>query len=76
MRLYVVYRDHEATFSNLLSKDNAVATHERYLPIVATAFFKRRKWIKSRINGRNIYILRYGLNLLSHTSLEVGRLKF
>ena len=40
--LRVVYRDYNATFSELLSKDKSVTIHQRNLQLLATEIFKTK----------------------------------
>ena len=54
--LRVVYRDYNATFSELLSKDKSVTIHQRNLQLLATEIFKTKNELNPKIIGRNIHI--------------------
>ena len=41
--LRVVYKDYNATFSELLSRDKSVTTHQRNLKLLASEIFKTKK---------------------------------
>ena len=47
--LRVVYRDYNATFSELLSKDKSVTIHQRNLQLLATEIFKTKNELNPKI---------------------------
>ena len=47
--LRVVYRDYNATFSKLLSKDKSVTIHQRNLQLFATEIFKTKNELNPKI---------------------------
>ena len=72
--LRVVYRDYNATFSELLSKDKSVTIHQRNLQLLATEILKT-KWIKSK-NYEEIFTFKnVDYDLRNNTSLKIGNLK-
>ena len=47
--LRVVYRDYNATFSELLSMDKSVTIHQRNLQLLATEIFKTKNELNPKI---------------------------
>ena len=47
--LRVVYRDYNATFSQLLSKDKSATIHQRNLQLLATEIFKTKNELNPKI---------------------------
>ena len=47
--LRVVYRDYNAIFSELLSKDKSVTIHQRNLQLLATEIFKTKNELNPKI---------------------------
>ena len=73
--LRVVYRDYNATFSELLSKDKSVTIHQRNLQLLATEIFKTKNELNPKIMEEIFTSKNADYNLRSNTSLKVGNLK-
>ena len=87
--LRVVYRDYNATFSKLFSKDKSVTTHQGNLQLLATETFKTKNELNPKImeeiftfenvdyNLRNNHVLKivyYGTETLSNLSAKIWNL--
>ena len=73
--LSVVYRDYNATFSKLLSKDKSVAIHQRNLQLLATEIFKTRHQLNPKIMEEILTFKNGDYSLQNNTSLKLGNLK-
>ena len=73
--LSVVYRDYNATFSKLLSKDKSVAIHQRNLQLLATEIFKTRHQLNPKIMEEILTFKNVDYSLQNNTSLKLGNLK-
>ena len=67
--LRVVYRDYNATFSELLSKDKSVTIHQRNLQLLATEIFNP-KIMEEIFTFKNV-----DYDLRNNTSLKIANLK-
>ena len=70
--LRVVYRDYNATFSELLSKDKSVTIHQRNLQLLATEIFKTKNELNPEIMGEIFTFKNVDYNLRNNTSLKVS----
>ena len=73
--LRVVYRDYNATFSELLSKDKSVTIHQRNLQLLATEIFKTKNELNPKIMEEIFTFKNVDYNLRNNTSLKIGNLK-
>ena len=73
--LRVVYRDYNATFSELLSKDKSVTIHQRNLQLLATEIFKTKNEINPKIMEEIFTFKNVDYDLRNNTSLKIGNLK-
>ena len=73
--LWVVYRDYNATFSELLSKDKSVTIHQRNLQILAKEIFKTKNELNPKIMGEIFTFKNVDYDLRNNTSLKIGNLK-
>ena len=73
--LRVVYRDYNATFSELLSKDKSVTIHQRNLQLLATEIFKTKNELNPKIMEEIFTFKNVDYNLQNNTSLKIGNLK-
>ena len=73
--LRVVYRDYNATFSELLSKDKSVTIHQRNLQLLATEIFKTKNELNPKIMEDIFTFKNVDYNLRNNTSLKIGNLK-
>ena len=73
--LRVVYRDYNATFSELLSKDKSVTIHQRNLPLLATEIFKIKNALNPKIMEEIFTFKNVDYDLRNNTSLKIGNLK-
>ena len=73
--LSVVYRDYNATFSELLSKDKSVIIHERNLQLLATEIFKTKNELNAKITEEIFTFKNVDNDLRNNTSLKIGNLK-
>ena len=72
--LRVVYRDYNATFSELLTKDKSVTIHQRNLQLLATEIFKTKNEIQ-KLWKKYLHLKDVNYNLRNNTSLKIGNLK-
>ena len=73
--LRVVYRDYNATFSELLSKDKSVTIHQRNLQLLATEIFKTKNELNPKIMEEIFAFKNVDYDLRNNTSLKIGNLK-
>ena len=73
--LRVVYRDYNATFSELLSKDKSVTIHQRNLQLLATEIFKTKNELNRKIMEEIFTFKNVDYNLRNNTSLKIGNFK-
>ena len=73
--LRVVYRDYNAAFSELLSKDKSVTIHQRNLQLLATEIFKTKNELNPKLIGEIFTFKNVDYNLQNNTSLKIGNLK-
>ena len=73
--LRVVYRDYNASFSELLSKDKSVTIHQRNSQLLATEIFKTKNGLNPKIMEHIFTFKDVDYNLRNNTSLKVGNLK-
>ena len=73
--LGVVYRDYNATFSELLSKDKSVTIHQRNLRLLATEIFKTKNGLNPKFMEEIFTFKNLAYNLRNNTSLKIGNLK-
>ena len=73
--LRVVYRDYNATFSELLSKDKSVTIHQRNLQLLATEIFKTKNELNGKIMEEIFTFKNVDYDLRNNTSLKIGNLK-
>ena len=73
--LRVVYRDYNAGFSELLSKDKSVTIHQRNLQLLATEIFKTKNELNPKLIGEIFTFKNVDYNLQNNTSLKIGNLK-
>ena len=73
--LWVVYRDYNATFSELLSKDKSVTIHQRNLQLLAKEIFKTKNELNPKIMGEIFTFKNVDYDLRNNTSLKFGNLK-
>ena len=70
--LKVVYRDYNATFSELLSKDKSVTIHQRNLQLLATEIFKIKNELNPKIMEEIFKFKSVDYNPRNNTSLKIG----
>ena len=73
--LRVVYRDYNATFSELLSKDKSVTIHQRNLQLLATEIFKTKNELNPKIMEEIFTFKNVDCDLRHNTYLKIGNLK-
>ena len=73
--LRVVYRDYNAGFSELLSKDKSVTIHQRNLQLLATEIFKTKSELNLKIMEEIFTFKDVDCNLRNNTSVKIGNLK-
>ena len=73
--LRVVYRDYNAGFSELLSKDKSVTIHQRNLQLLATEIFKTKNELNPKLIGEIFTFKNVDYNLQNNASLKIGNLK-
>ena len=73
--LRVVYRDYNATFSELRSKYKSVTIHQRNLQLLATEIFKTKNELNSKIMLEIFTFKNVDYDLRNNTSLKIGNLK-
>ena len=73
--LRVVYRDCNATFSVLLSKEKSVTIHQRNLQLLATEIFKTKNESNPEIMEEIFTFKNLNYNLRNNASLKVDNLK-
>ena len=73
--LRVVYRDYNATFSELLSKDKSVTIHQRNLQLLATEIFKTKNALNPKIMKEIFTFKNVNYDLRNNTFLKIGNLK-
>ena len=73
--LRVVYRDYNATSSELLSKDKSVTIHQRNLKLLATEIFKTKNELNPKIMEEIFTFKNVDYDLRNNTSLKIGNLK-
>ena len=65
--LRVVYRDYNATFSELFSKDKSVTIHQRNLQLLATEIFKTINELNQKIMEEIFTLKNVDYNLRNNT---------
>ena len=70
-----VYRDYNATFCELLSKDKSVTIHQRNLKLLATEIFKTKNELNPKIMEELFTFKNVDYSLLNDTSLKIVHLK-
>ena len=73
--LRVVYRDYNATFSELLSKDKSVTIHQRNLQLLTTEIFKTKNELNPKIMEEIFTFKNVDYDLRNNTSLKIGNVK-
>ena len=73
--LRVVYRDYNATFSELLTKDQSVTIHQRNLQLLTREIFKTKNELSPKIMEEIFTFKNVDYNLRNNTSLKIGNLK-
>ena len=73
--LRVVYRDYNATFSELLSKDKSVTIHQRNLQLLATEIFKTKNELNPKFMAEILAFRNVDYDLRNNTSLKIANLK-
>ena len=73
--LGVVYRDYNATFSELLSKDKSVTIYQRNLQLLASEIFKTKNGLNPKFMEEIFTFKNLAYNLRNNTSLKIGNLK-
>ena len=73
--LRIVYRDYNATFSELLSKDKSVTIHQRNLQLLATEIFKTKNELNPKIMEEIFTFKNVDYDFRNNTSLKIGNLK-
>ena len=73
--LRVVYRDYNATFSELLSQDKSVTIHQRNLQLLATEIFKTKNELNPKIMEEIFTFKNVDYDLRNNKSLKIGTLK-
>ena len=73
--LRVVYRDYNATFFELLSKEKSVTIHQRNLQLLATEIFKTKNELNPKIMEEIFTFKNADYDLRNNTSLKIGQLK-
>ena len=73
--LRVFYRDYDATFSELFSKDKSVTIHQRNLRLLATESFKTKIELNPKIMEEIFTFKNVDYDLRNNTSLKIGNLK-
>ena len=71
----VVYRNYDATFSELISKDKSVTIHYNNLQLHATKIFKTKNELNPDIMEEIFWFKSVDYNLWNNKSLKVGNLK-
>ena len=70
--LRVVYRDYNATFSELLSKDKSVTIHQRNLQLLATEIFKTKNELNPKIMEEIFAFENVDYDVRNNTSPKIG----
>ena len=73
--LRVVYKDCNATFSELQSKDKSVTIHQRNLQLLVTEIFKAKNELNSKIMEEIFTFKDMEYNLRNNASRKIGNLK-
>ena len=73
--LRVVYRDYNATFSELLSKDKSVTIYQRNLQLLATKIFMTKNELNPKIMEEIFTFKNVDYDIRNNTSLKIGNLK-
>ena len=73
--LRVIYRDSNAIFSELLSKDKSVIIKQINLQLLATEAFKTKNELNSKIMEEIFTFKNVDYNLRNNSSLKIGNLK-
>ena len=73
--LRVVYSDYNATFSELLSKDQSVTIHQINLQLLVTEIFKTKNELNPKIMEEIVTFKNVDYDLRNNTSLKIGNLK-
>ena len=73
--LRVAYRDYNATFSELFSKDKSVAIHHRNLQLLAPEIFKTKNGLNPKILEEVFTFKKVDYDLRNNTFLKIGNLK-
>ena len=71
----VVYRNYDATFSELISKDKSVTIHYSNLQLHATRIFKTKNELNPDIMEEIFWFKSVDYNLWNNRSLKVSNLK-
>ena len=70
--LRVVYKDYNATFSELLSKDKSETIYQRNVQLLATEIFKTKNELNPKIMEKIFTFKSMDYNLRNNTSLKIG----
>ena len=73
--LRVVYRDYNATFSELLSKDKSVTIHQRNLQLLTTEICMTKNELNPKIMEEIFTFKNVDYDIRNNTSLKIGNLK-
>ena len=73
--LRVVYRDSNAIFSELLSRDKSVTIKQINLQLLATESFKTKNELNAKIMEEIFTFKNVDYNLRNNSSLKIGNLK-
>ena len=73
--LRVVYKDYNATFSELLSKDKSETIYQRNVQLLATEIFKTKNELNPKIMEKIFTFKSMDYNLRNNTSLKIGNVK-
>ena len=73
--LRIVYRDYNAAFSELLSKDKSMTIHLKNLQLLATETFKTKNELNPKIMEEIFTFKDVDYKLQNNTSLKIGNLK-
>ena len=73
--LRVVYRDYNATFSELLSKDKSVTIYQRNLQLLTTEICMTKNELNPKIMEEIFTFKNVDYDIRNNTSLKIGNLK-
>ena len=71
----IVYRDYNAKFSELLSKDKSATIHQRNLQVLVIEIFKTKNELNPKIMEELFTFKKVDYNLWRNTSPKIGNLK-